>query len=196
MLRIGLTGGMGSGKSTVAKIFEVLEIPVYYADLAARRLMNEDPYLMQMIRGQFGEEAYLDGKLNRSFLASQVFTRKEKRLLLNSLVHPITIADSKQWMDIQVSPYAIKEAALIFESGTDKYLDFVIGISAPFNIRLSRILKRDGMSEDTARDRMNSQMDEDQKMSLCDWLIYNDEKQAVIPQVLALHDKLIELSKK
>jgi dephospho-CoA kinase len=188
MLRIGLTGGMGSGKSTVAKIFEVLEIPVYYADLAARRLMNEDPYLMQMIRGQFGEEAYLDGKLNRSFLASQVFTRKEKRLLLNSLVHPITIADSKQWMDIQVSPYAIKEAALIFESGTDKYLDFVIGISAPFNIRLSRILKRDGMSEDTARDRMNSQMDEDQKMSLCDWLIYNDEKQAVIPQVLALHE--------
>ncbi len=187
---------MGSGKSTVAKIFEVLKIPVYYADHEARRLMNEDPYLMQMIRDQFGEEAYLDGKLNRSYLASQVFTHKEKRLLLNSLVHPITIADSKQWMDIQVSPYTIKEAALIFESGTDKYLDFVIGISAPFNIRLSRILKRDGMSEDTARDRMNSQMDEDQKMSLCDWLIYNDEKQAVIPQVLALHDKLIELSKK
>jgi dephospho-CoA kinase len=196
MLRIGLTGGMCSGKSTVAKIFKTLDIPVYYADLAARRLMNEDPLLIENIRDLFGDSAYSDGKLNSTFLAAQVFTNEAKRLLLNSLVHPITIADAEQWMDKQVGPYAIKEAALIFESGSDKYLDYIIGVSAPFSIRLSRILKRDGISENEARNRMNSQMDEELKMDRCDWLIYDDDKQAVVPQVLKLHDKLIGLSKK
>src|SRR5688572_30186051 len=129
MLRIGLTGGIGSGKSTVAKVFEVLGIPVYYADEAAKRIMNEDEQLMQLIMQHFGAAAYKNNQLDRQYLASQVFDNKEKLELLNSLVHPATIRDGDEWMRKQTTPYAIKEAALIFESGTQDQLDYIIGVS-------------------------------------------------------------------
>ena len=196
MLRIGLTGGMGSGKSTVAKIFEVLGIPVYYSDQAAKRLMDKDPALIEAISKHFGDDAYTGGNLNRSYIASQVFNNEEKLRLLNSLVHPLTILDGNKWMQQQVTAYAIKEAALIFESGVEKWLDYVIGVSSPFPLRLSRILKRDGISESEALGRMKSQMDEDIKMDRCDFIIQNDEHRAVLLQVLELHSKLLELSGK
>src|SRR6478735_7399270 len=131
MLKIGLTGGIGSGKSTVAKIFEQLGVPVYYADTEAKRIMNEDPILTAELILHFGKEVFVDGKLNRKYLSSLVFNDKKKLDLLNSLVHPATIRNSEQWMQQQQSPYAIKEAALIFESGSQDQLDYVIGVSAP-----------------------------------------------------------------
>jgi dephospho-CoA kinase len=195
-LRIGITGGIGSGKSTVAKVFEVLGIPVYYADEAAKRIMNEDEPLKQLIIQHFGAAAYKNNLLDRQYLASQVFDNKEKLELLNSLVHPATIRDGEEWMHKQTAPYAIKEAALIFESGTQDQLDYIIGVSAPAPLRILRAMKRDGSSRDQVLARMSKQIQEVIKIRLCDFVIYNDEQQAVIPQVTKLHDQLIGLSVK
>lgn len=191
MLKIGLTGGIGSGKTTVAKVFEVLGIPVYYADDAAKRLMNEDEVLQQKIISAFGEAAYTDGILNRQHLSSLVFNTKEKLELLNSLVHPATIADAAVWFSKQKSPYVIKEAALLFESGTAAGLDFVIGVPAPEPIRMKRVMDRDGVSSDEVKKRMQNQMEEPIKIRLCDFVIHNNEEEMVTPQVLKLHEQLL-----
>ncbi|THU35864.1 dephospho-CoA kinase [Niastella caeni] len=193
-LRIGLTGGIGSGKSTVAKVFEVLGIPVYYADEAAKRIMNEDAQLRQQIIQLFGPSAYKNNQLDRPYIASQVFNNKEKLELLNSLVHPATIRDGEQWMRKQTTPYAIKEAALIFESGTQDQLDYIIGVSAPAPLRILRAMKRDGSTRDQVLARMSRQIQEVIKIRLCDFVINNDEQQAVIPQVVTLHEKLLGLA--
>jgi dephospho-CoA kinase len=195
MLRIGITGGIGSGKSTVSRIFEVLGVPVYYADGAAKRLMNEDEDLKKKILHHFGANAYQQGVLNRDYISSIVFTNREKLDLLNSLVHPATIRDAKNWMLNQKAPYAIKEAALIFESGSQAGLDYVIGVSAPTPLRISRTMKRDGIDRVEVLARMNRQIQETIKMRLCDFVIYNDEQQLLIPQVLELHHKILGLSK-
>ena len=194
MLKIGITGGIGSGKSTVAKIFEILGIPVYYADEAARRLMNEDPELKQSIMKHFGPQTYVDGKLNRPYLSNLVFGNKESIGLLNSLVHPVTINDGVKWMLQQTTPYALKEAALIFEAGIDQTLDYVIGISCPEALRIERTIRRSGISREEVKKRMGNQMAEDEKMKRSDFVIYNDETQAVLPQVLSLHQHLLVLA--
>ncbi len=196
ILKIGLTGGLGSGKSTVAKIFGVLGIPVYYADAEAKRIMNSDPELKAQIIKHFGKEAYADNQLNRAYLSSVVFDNKDKLSLLNSLVHPVTIRDSKEWINKQTTPYAIKEAALIFESGSQEYLDYVIGVSAPAHLRIQRAMRRDNLTRGQVQQRMSKQIEEVIKMHLCDFIIYNDEIKPVIPQVLEVHKKLTALSKK
>ena len=195
-LKIGITGGIGSGKTTVARIFEVLGIPVYYADDAAKRIMNEDVHLRQEIIKNFGEQSYIDGKLNREFLASIVFHDKKKLAVLNALVHPATIRNSIQWMKCQTAPYAIREAALIFESGVQDQLDYVIGVSAPPELRIERAMQRDNLTRQQVLDRMDRQINETIKMRLCDFVIVNDAKKPVIAQVLKLHEKLIEISEK
>ena len=194
MLRIGLTGGIGSGKSTIAKIFEVLGIPCYYADEAAKKLMNQDPELRNQLIHHFGDQAYQGAELNRAYIASEVFNNKEKLELLNSLVHPATIRDADQWMKRQHTPYAIKEAALIFETGSERWLDKVIGVYSPEELRISRTMTRDQVSLEEVIDRMKNQMDEEKKMKLCDFVIHNDEQHPLIPQVLQLHQRLIKLS--
>jgi len=191
MLRIGLTGGMGSGKTTVARLFEVLGIPVYYADVEAKRLMDEDPSLRKDIIENFGPDAYAGGHLDRAFLAKVVFNDPGKLALLNGIVHPPTIADAAKWLSRQTSPYAIKEAALLFESNADKDLDLVIGVSSPLYLRVNRIKLRDGLNQEEIEARMKKQMDEDKKLGLCNFVLINDEKSMLIPQVLALHKKLL-----
>jgi dephospho-CoA kinase len=189
MLKIGLTGGIGSGKSTVAKVFETMDIPVYYADDAAKRLMNTDEKLIKEIKKYFGEESYINGNLNRSFIANLVFTDKKKLEFLNSLVHPVTIADAEAWISAQTTSYVIREAALLFESGANKGLDFTIGVSAPLPLRIQRVMQRDGLTEDEVYLRISRQMDEEEKITKCDFTIINDEEQLVIPQVLELDKK-------
>lgn len=191
MLKIGLTGGIGSGKTTVAKVFEVLGIPVYYADEAAKQLMNEDEVLQQKIISVFGAAAYTNGKLNRQYLSSLVFNNKENLELLNSLVHPATIADAAVWFSKQKSPYVLKEAALLFESGTAAGLDFVIGVTAPETIRMKRVMDRDGVTATEVKKRMQNQMEETIKMRLCDFVIHNNEQEMLTPQVLKLHEQLL-----
>lgn len=192
MLRIGLTGGIGSGKSTVANIFKVLGIPVYDADSASKRLMTENEELKSQIKNAFGEEVYSGGVLNRKYLAEEVFGKSEKLVFLNSLVHPATIKDAAEWMKKQKTPYLIKEAALIFESGSQKGLDYVIGVKTPLALRLQRTMERNQITEEQVKARMDKQMDEEIKMRLCDYVIVNDEQQLLIPQVLKLHEVFLK----
>jgi dephospho-CoA kinase len=189
MLRIGLTGGIGSGKSTVCRVFETLGIPVYYADDAAKKLMNTNDELKKSIITHFGKESYNNEGLNRKYLASIVFNNKEKLDLLNSLTHPITIIDAQNWIKSQKSPYIIKEAALLFESGAAENLNYIIGVFAPENLRIKRVVKRDHLTVDDVMKRINRQIEEDIKMKLCDFIISNDEQELVIPQVLELDKK-------
>jgi dephospho-CoA kinase len=193
MLKVGLTGGIGSGKTTVAQIFEVLSIPVYYADSAARYLMNHDPDLKKKIIASFGTDAYKSGELNRSYLGSVVFPDTEKLNLLNSIVHPVTIRDSANWMKNQKTPYAIKEAALIFEAGLEKHLDYIIGVTAPESLRIQRVVERDHVPKEKVLDRMRHQMDEKEKISRCDFVIQNDGIHSLLPQVLQIHEKLLKV---
>lgn len=196
MLRVGLTGGIGSGKTTVAKIFEVLGVPVYYADAAAKRLMNEDPAIRMKIIAEFGERAYTsNGILERSYISSIVFTNPEKLAVLNAISHPATIQDGADWMSKQSTPYSLKEAAIIFETGSEKYLDYVIGVSSPLAIRIQRIALRDKLTEEEILKRMERQMDEEEKMKRCHFLIHNDDQHLLIPAVLALHEQLLQLAK-
>lgn len=191
MLKIGLTGGIGSGKTTVARIFETLGIPVFYADDAAKRLMNENEELKKLITQHFGGASYVDGILDTKYLASIVFNSREKLDLLNSLTHPVTIQDAAQWMQKQNAVYVIKEAALLFESGAAGNLDMVIGVYAPQHIRVKRVMDRDQISVEEVMKRISRQIDEEMKMKLCDFVITNDDTQLVIPQVLDLHKKFV-----
>jgi len=193
MLKIGLTGGMGSGKTIVSQIFYVLGIPVFYADDAAKKVMNEDRILKQHIISLFGDEAYLENVLNTKYISTLVFSDPFKLEQLNALVHPVTIAAADSWMQQQNAPYVIKEAALMFEAGAAAHLDYVIGVHAPQAMRIQRAMRRDGITREEALARMNNQVDENIKMKLCDFVITNDEQEAVLPQVLALHQKFIAM---
>ncbi len=156
--------------------------------------MNEDEELKINIITHFGKESYVDEQLNRPYIASIVFNDKEKLELLNSLTHPATIRDANKWMQDQTSPYTLKEAALIFESGSGGHLDHIIGVSTPTQLRIQRIMQRDKITEEEVLRRMSRQMDEDSKMRLCDFVIINDEEHLLIPQVLQLHEKLLALA--
>lgn len=194
MLKVGITGGIGSGKSTVSRIFELLGIPVYYADTAAKEIMQTDEALKKAVKEHFGADIYgPDGKLDRAALGKIVFNDKDKLELLNSIVHPATIRHSDEWANRQTSPYVIKEAALLFESGSFQYLDKIIGVSAPQAMRIARVMKRDHVTREEVLARINKQIDDNIKMRLCDYVIHNDEQQMVIPQVLALHQQLISI---
>lgn len=194
MLKIGLTGGIGSGKTTVANVFETLGIPVYYADDKAKQLMNNDAMLKASIIQQFGNDAYKNGELDRKYLAAIVFNDKEKLAILNSLIHPITIRDAYEWMTQQTSPYVIKEAALLFESGAAEQLDFVIGVYAPQHIRVQRVIKRDHQTVKEIMKRISRQIDEEMKMKLCNFVITNNDHHLVIPQIIELDKKFREMS--
>ncbi len=191
MIKVGITGGIGSGKSTVCKIFETLGIPIYVADHAARELMNQDEALQKAIIDLLGKDSYQNGRVNNRYIAEKVF--KDPALLeqLNAIVHPATIAHAAQWMSAQTTPYAIKEAALIFESGSQSELDLVIGVYAPKALRIQRVMHRDGIEREAVLRRMRNQLDENLKMKLCDRVIVNDDQTPLIPQVMALHEELI-----
>ena len=195
-LKIGLTGGIGSGKSTVAKIFSLLDIPVYYADDASKRLYKTDKDLIKKMKEHFGEGIYNEDELNRTALAQLVFNDPQKLSLLNQLVHPPTIRDAVKWMQKQTAVYVIKEAALLFESGSAEGLDYVVGVYAPTHIRLKRVMERDKISREDVLARMNRQINEELKMKLCDFVVQNNEQDLVIPQILTLHETLSALAEK
>ncbi|SFU03030.1 dephospho-CoA kinase [Algoriphagus locisalis] len=190
---VGITGGIGSGKSTVAKIFSILGIPIYSADDRAKWLMGNDKQLKTEIRDAFGEEAYdVEGKLNRGFLAQTVFSDPEKVKKINSLVHPAVGKDFMNWAAEQNTPYVLKEAALIFESGGNKTLDHVINVSSPLKVRISRTLMRDPhRSEEQVNQIINQQLPDEQKNELADFVIKNTDNKLLIPQVLKIHQQLI-----
>lgn len=191
MLKVGITGGIGAGKSTVCRVFETLGIPVFYADDAAKFLMNTDTGLQQQIIQAFGEKAYEDNQLNRAWLAQQVFGKPEKLAQLNALTHPAVIRYGESWMDLQQTPYVLKEAALFFESGSYKSMDLMVGVSAPLPLRIRRTMQREQISEAQVLERVSKQMNDTEKMNRCDYVILNDDVHSVIEQVQELHLQLL-----
>jgi len=192
MLRVGLTGGIGSGKSTVADIFRVLGIPVFDADFATRELMETDEALVESIKKEFGEEAYSNKKLNRKYLASIVFNDVYRLEKLNAITHPAVISAAQVWMQQQKATYVIKEAALMFESASAAGVDLVIGVFAPQHIRIKRVMDRDAVSREDVLARIDKQIDEEIKMKLCDHVLVNDEQELLVPQVLKLHEIFLQ----
>lgn len=196
MLKVGLTGGIGSGKSTVARVFEILGVPVYYADEAARRLINTDPAIRAAIIATFGETSYVNNQLNRPYISSIVFNQPAQLTKLNAITHPATIRDAASWMQQQTAPYSIKEAALLFESNAHLELDCVIGVYAPLDLRRQRVMLRDGLSMQEVDARISKQMKEELKMERCDYILHNDEKELLLPQIISLHETLLKRAKK
>jgi dephospho-CoA kinase len=195
-LQIGITGGIGSGKSLVCKIFHHLDIPVYDADSHAKGLMTTDGILVSEIKKEFGELSYnLDGSLNRAYLSDTVFNNAEQLKILNKLVHPRVGANYKQWVEQHKNhPYVLKEAALLFESGANQSLDRIIVVCASEELRKQRVLKRDvHRTADQVTAIMENQMPEEEKVRRADYKIRNDESVLVIPQVLELHRRFISM---
>ncbi|MEY4553512.1 MAG: hypothetical protein RL099_1840 [Bacteroidota bacterium] len=192
MLKIGITGGIGAGKSTVAGIFKVLGVPVFDADATAKNILNTDPILREQIAAAFGSETYKNGLLDRKYLATLVFNNPNQLAKLNALVHPATIEAADKWASRFTDKlYIIKEAALLFEAGTNEGLDYIIGVTAPVELRIKRVMARDQVSREEVLSRMQHQLDDTEKMKRCDFVIDNSDASLVIPQVLALHARFI-----
>ncbi|MCS7072963.1 MAG: dephospho-CoA kinase [Bacteroidia bacterium] len=193
---IGITGGIGSGKSTVSKIFQALGIPVYSADDAAKELMNNDTELKLEIIQLLGQDAYaVDGKLNRAWIAKQVFNNPELLAKLNAIVHPRTKAHFEKWKKQQdpTIPFVLKEAAILFEANANVGMDAVIYVFAPKILRIQRIYARDGTSRKEVIARMKQQMSENEKRKLSDFVITNNGKHMLIPQVLKIFSQIQQL---
>ncbi len=193
MIHLGITGGIGTGKSTVCQVFETLGIPVLYADTLAKNLMNHSLILREKIMSIFGAAAYDNGVLNRKYLSDQVFQNAEKLEMLNQLVHPEVSKASKEWQMRQIAAYTLKEAALFFETGTHTQVQYMIGVAAPLELRIARIKNRDGISEEKIHQIIAKQLEESEKLNRCDFILYNDEKSSIIQQVLALHQRILSL---
>lgn len=193
MLKIGITGGIGSGKSTVCTIFQILGIPVFNADIEARKLYDE-PQVKEAIILAFGDIMYPQGVFDKKAMADLVFQSTDKLKQLNELLHPLVQIQFDTWLQQQVSPYAIKEAALLIEAGSYQQLDVLILVTCPMNKRIERVMKRDRVTEDEVLARINKQLSEEDKRALCQYEIINDDRQLLIPQVLQLHHQLMRLA--
>ena len=197
MLNIGITGGIGAGKSVVCQIFRVLGIPVYDADLNARLLMESSNEIKTALINQFGKEAYNNGNLNRVFIAGKVFQNPVELERLNKLVHPVVMRHFADWRVQQDGhPYTLKEAAILFESGSHEGLDAVILVDAPENIRIQRVIKRDGRTEDEVKAIISRQWTSEEKRKIAEYIIENDDRNMVIPQVLKIDEILRKRSER
>ena len=193
MLKIGVTGGIGSGKTTVCKIFEVLDIPVYYADPRAKLLMIEDQNVVKKIKKLLGDKSYnADNSLNRQYIADIIFNDKTRLDALNALVHPAVKDDFDRWCESQDSPYVLKEAALLFENGSYKSLDKTILVSASLELRILRVMKRDNHTRESILSRVKNQMPESEKEKLADIIINNDGEISLISQIIDIHNELLK----
>ena len=192
MLRVGITGGIGTGKSTISRIFELLGVPVYDADSKAKWLMANSPMLKTSIIALFGEESYQGDEVNREYLAEAVFSNEKSLNKLNALVHPAVAADFTTWCANKETNYVLKEAALLIESGSYRELDKLIVVAAPDQLRISRVLARDRQrSREQINQIINKQIEPGKAKSYADFIIHNDESNLIIPQVLSIHQKIM-----
>ena len=195
MLKIGITGGIGSGKTTVCKVFEVLGIPVFYADNVAKSIMHTDVLLKQDIIKTFGEKSYSgNGELNRHYISTIVFNNEPELEKLNALVHPAVFRAFDVWVsDQKTVPYVLKEAALLFESDSHKMCDRTVLVKSPEKTKIQRIMKRDGITAEQIKLRMDRQFGDEQKEKLADHILLNDEHHLLIPQILSLHQYFLDI---
>ena len=193
-LKIGLTGGIGAGKTTVSRIFECIGIPVFYADAEAKRIISETSPLMNEIVSAFVSESFTVNTYNAPYIARKVFTDKKMLKTLNQMVHPYVHKAFTDWYDKhRVNVYVLEEAALLPESGAKEFFDHIIVVSSPSKLRLKRVMDRDNIPAEYVLNRMNSQLPEEEMIRQADSLIFNGENDLLIPQVIALHNKFISL---
>ena len=190
MIVVGLTGGIGSGKSTIAKAFAALGIAVFNSDEQAKALIATDAQVKERIIAAFGEEAYQNGEYNRAYIAQIVFNNSEKLAILNGIVHPALAEYFKQWAKEQTSPYVLKEAAILFESGSYKDCDYIITVTAPEEVRIARVMARDHCTEAQVRARMAQQWSDAQRIALSDAVIENIDLERAKEQVKRINDEL------
>jgi dephospho-CoA kinase len=190
-MKLGITGGIGSGKTSVCRMFGVLGIPVFSADAEAQIIMNHDESMKRGINNIIGKDLYPDGSLNRKELASIIFNNSEMLSRVNSLVHPVVFQHFMSWAEIQVTPYVIMEAAILFESGASKLVDRVATVIAPIEERISRVIKRNKLSREQVEERIRNQMDDELRIKMSDYIINNSENEMIIPVILGIHEDIL-----
>lgn len=193
MIKVGLTGSIGSGKSLISSVFSKLGVPVFDSDSSAKELYKSDFILKGLIQDAFGKESYLDsGDLNKKYIAKIIFNDKEKLNLINKIVHPRVKLDFEKWLtENNNAKYVIKEAAILIESDAYQHMDKIIVVSAPLELRIERVIQRDNLNEPEIRKRINNQLSEDDLLKFADFVISNNGKDAVLPQILKIHKQLI-----
>jgi dephospho-coA kinase len=182
-IKIGLTGGIGSGKSMVSKLLTTYEIPIYDSDTRAKSLMETDDNIISSITQILGKEAYTDGKLNRRFVAEEVFASSSKLLQINTIVHSAVIDDFSRWAELQAADILVFESAIIFENGLEKYFDKIIAVVAPQKLRIERVKRRSGLSRKEILNRIKNQTSSKTLRQRADYVVINDDRTAIIPQV-------------
>jgi len=194
--RLGVTGGIGSGKTTVCKIFRVLGVPVFMADEVARKLMNDDPGIAKGINGIVEKDLYSGGEMDRKELARLIFNQPELLKRVNSIVHPAVLDNFEQWALSFITPYVIMEAAILFESNADKVVDRVLSVSAPVEERIARVMGRSDMTRMQVLDRINNQMEDDEREEQSYYVINNADNEMIIPEILKIHEDMLRLAEK
>jgi len=194
--RLGVTGGIGSGKTTVCRIFRVLGVPVFVADAAAREVMNNDPGIRDRINSIAGEDLYSGGELDRMELARLIFNRPEMLKSVNAAVHPVVLQIFSKWADESDAPYVIMEAAVLFESKADTFVDRVVAISAPVEERIARVMGRNELSREQVIERINNQLEDDEREEQSHYVINNADNEMIIPEILKIHEDMLRLAEK
>jgi len=189
---VGLTGGIGSGKTTIANFFKELGVPIYIADTEAKALMNRSKVIKRKLIALFGDNAYQNEKLNRDFLSKQIFNNKDLLQKMNAIVHPKVASHFKRWVKKQEAPYVISEAAILFENGSYTKYDYIITVTAPEEVRLKRVMSRDSASKEKVKSVMNNQWKDEEKIKLSDYVIQNINLEEAKAQVLQIHQNLLQ----
>ena len=194
--RLGVTGGIGSGKTTVCRIFRVLGVPVFVADAAAREVMNNDPGIRNKINDIAGKDLYSGGEMDRMELARLIFNRPEMLKSVNAAVHPVVLQIFGKWADEAGAPYVIMEAAVLFESKADTFVDRVVSISAPVEERIARVMGRNELSREQVIERINNQLEDDEREEQSYYIINNADNEMIIPEILKIHEDMLRLAEK
>ena len=192
-LKLGITGRIGSGKSTVCKIFNVLGIPVFSADDEARIIMDTDIGVIERVNSITGINLYNNGTLDRKYLAELIFNNNKLLHKINRLVHPKVLESFLKWVKLQTSHYMIMESAILFESGASSHLDMIATVTAPLEERISRVMKRNNLTREQVMDRVRNQKDDEEKARRSDFVINNGENDMIIPEILKIHDQILHI---
>jgi len=190
-LKLGVTGGIGSGKTSVCRVFNVLGIPVFSADSEAKQIMDNEKNISRELNSIAGRDLYRNGDLDRVELARLIFNDQNLLRKVNSLVHPVVFEHFKQWQEKQTAPYVIMEAAILFESGGSKLVDKIITVVAPLDERIGRVIKGNRLTREQVMERIRNQLDDDMKIKQSDYVIYNSENDMIIPAILKIHEDLM-----
>ena len=192
ILILGVTGGIGSGKTSVCRVFSVLGVPVFSADPVAKKIMDNDKDIMQKINSIAGKDIYCEGTLNRTELAKLIFNNPKLLKKVNSIVHPVVFEHFKLWVVEQTAPYVIMEAAILFESGAVRLVDKIATVVAPLEERVQRVIRGKNLTRDQVMERIRNQIDDDTRIRKSDYVIFNAENDMIIPSILNIHDDIMK----